>query len=410
MIDFKIITELLQRYGAGTATSAEQEMVERWLQENELENNEWAQMDQPYREYWIKETGDRLLQYADQKTGSQGAKIRQRHPGDRRFYFHLAAASVIILTVIGSWYFIKGMRQEISAVKKNEEVVRDDVPPGSNKAVLTLADGGTVVLDDVNNGVLTDEGGTRVSKQGDALVYSQEQKSRMISTPVYNILTTPKGGQYSLVLPDGSRVWLNAASSIRYPVAFVDDFRLVEVKGEVYFEVAPYIRSGKKIPFRVKILSERDEEKSQVEVMGTHFNINAYDEEASVNTTLLEGKVKVSIGMDTATGSAVLAPGQQAQVRNSHNSLKIKVIKDVNLDEVVAWKNGLFMMNSAAIPSVLRQFARWYDVDVVYEEGIPEGRITGDIPRDMNLSEALKIMELSGVHFKIEDRKIIVNP
>jgi ferric-dicitrate binding protein FerR (iron transport regulator) len=404
MIDLKIITELLQRYNTGTATMAERELIERWLQENELEGNEWARMDQPFREHWIKETGERLLQYANRETGTPVVKTSPGLPRRRRFYFHLAAASVLILIAISGWYFMKGMRPDIPVVT-NKEVIRDDIAPGSNKAVLTLADGGKIVLDDADNGVLTSQGSTEVSKHGNELVYNQGLKGSAIHIPVFNMLTTPRGGQYNLVLPDGSRVWLNAASAIKYPAAFSDDARLVEVKGEAYFEVAPFIRSDKKVPFRVKVLSEKNAQKSLIEVMGTHFNINAYDEEASVNTTLLEGKVKVSSGMDSNADFAILKPGQQAQVSKDG---AIKIVKDADTDEAVAWKNGLFMMSRADIAVVLRQLARWYDVDIVYEKDIPEGKITGDIPRSMQLSEVLKVLKLSGVECRVDGRKIIV--
>jgi ferric-dicitrate binding protein FerR (iron transport regulator) len=406
MTDLKIITELLQRYSTGAATPAEQGLIERWLQENELADSEWARMDQQHREHLIKETGEKLLQYANRETGSPVVTIHPGLPRHRRYLFQLAAASVLILIAISSWYFMKGTRQSIPVVKANTETIRNDVAPGSNKAVLTLADGGKVVLDDADNGVLANQGSTRVSKQDSVLVYNQGQKSSIVNMPVYNILTTPKGGQYNLVLPDGSRVWLNAASSVKYPVAFVDDARVVEVKGEVYFEVAPLIRSGKKVPFRVKVLSEKNEQKSLVEVMGTHFNINAYDEEASVNTTLLEGKVKVSAREAARADFAVLEPGQQAQVSNRDGA--IKIIKDADVDEAVAWKNGLFMMSGADISVVLRQLARWYDVDIIYQKGMPEGKITGDIPRSMPLSEVLKVMELSGIQCRIDGRKIII--
>jgi ferric-dicitrate binding protein FerR (iron transport regulator) len=406
MIDLKIIRELLDRYSAGTAMPHEQEQVERWLKENELADNDWARMGPESREGWIKEMGEELLRHANGESGPPDAAIKQGLPWHRRFYFHLAAASVIMLIATGSWYYMKGIRQDKPVVKKTKEVIKNDVTPGSNKAVLTLADGGTVVLDDANNGVLTSQGSTEVSKQGNELVYSQEQNSSAIHIPVFNTLTTPRGGQYNLVLPDGSRVWLNAASTVKYPVAFADDNRLVEVKGEVYFEVASFIRSGKKVPFRVKVLSEKNEQKSLIEVMGTHFNINAYDEEASVNTTLLEGKVKVSSGADSHTDFAVLKPGQQAQVSNRDGA--IKIIKDADTDEAVAWKNGLFMMSGADISVVLRQLARWYDVDIIYEKGMPKGKITGDIPRNMLLSEVLKVMKLSGIQCRIDGRKIIV--
>ena len=406
MIDLKIIRELLDRYSAGTALPHEQELIERWLRENELPDNEWARLDPENREHWIKEMGEELLKHASERTGSPDATIRQGLPWHRRFYFHLAAASVIMLIATGSWYFMRGMRKDIPVAKKTEEVIKNDVAPGSNKAVLTLADGGTVVRDDANNGVLTSQGSTEVRKRGDELVYSQEQNSSAIHIPVFNTLTTPRGGQYNLVLPDGSHVWLNAASTVKYPVAFVGDSRIVEVKGEVYFEVASFIRSGKKVPFRVKVLSEKNEQKSLIEVMGTHFNINAYDEEASVNTTLLEGKVKVSSGMESHTDFAVLKPGQQAQVSNRDGA--IKIVKDADIDEAVAWKNGLFMMSGADISVVLRKLARWYDVDIIYEKGMPKGKITGDIPRNMLLSEVLKVMKLSGIQCRIEGKKLIV--
>lgn len=222
------------------------------------------------------------------------------------------------------------------------------------------------------------------------------------------MLATPRGGQYNLVLPDGSHVWLNAASSIRYPVAFTNHARVVEVSGEVYFEVAPRKAAGKKVPFQVKVIDGAGEQKSFIEVLGTHFNINAYDDERSINTTLLEGKVNVHVNENSTVkgNSILLAPGQQARVMDG----EIKIIGEVDVNEAVAWKNGLFMMHRAEIPAVLRQLARWYDVDIEYNGGTPKGKISGDIPRSMQLSEVLKVMELSGVKCKIAGRKIVVEP
>ncbi|MFT3749579.1 MAG: DUF4974 domain-containing protein [Agriterribacter sp.] len=401
MIDPQIIQELLKRYNEGTATVAEQEIIEQWLEENKIENNEWMQIDVERREYLVKEIQSDLLHYITEKENTYNGSV---YPWYRRFYFHLAAASVLILFIVGGWYYTNKRKEKPEMVKTEKETMPREVMPGTNKAVLTLADGGTVELNDAANGVLASQGNTEIRKQGSELVYDQ-QNNTTIKIPAFNMLTTPRGGQYNLVLPDGTRVWLNAASSIKYPVAFTADTRMVEVKGEVYFEVAQLNNGGKKIPFQVKVFAENGEAKGLVEVMGTHFNINAYSEESTVNTTLLEGRVKVSTAAYPGE-NIVLTVAQQARISNDKSS--IKVLNNVNTEEVVAWKNGLFMMKKADIPVVLRQLARWYDVDIVYSNGMPEGKITGDIPRNMPLTEVLKVMQLSGVKCKAENRKIIV--
>ncbi|MFT3950296.1 MAG: FecR domain-containing protein [Agriterribacter sp.] len=401
MTDPQIIQELLKRYNEGTATAAEQEIVEQWLEENKIQHNEWMQMDGGQREYLVKEIQSDLLHYITEK---ENAYKGPEYPWYRRFYFHLAAASVLILFIVGGWYYTNKGKEKPEMVKTEKETMPREVMPGTNKAVLTLADGGTVELNDAANGVLASQGNTEIRKQGSELVYDQ-QSNAVIKIPAFNMLTTPRGGQYNLVLPDGTRVWLNAASSIKYPVAFTADTRMVEVKGEVYFEVAQLNKGGKRIPFQVKVFAENGEAKELVEVMGTHFNINAYSEEATVNTTLLEGRVKVSTVADPGE-NVVLTVAQQARISNGKSS--IKVLNNVNTEEVVAWKNGLFIMKKADIPVVLRQLARWYDVDIVYSNGVPAGKITGDIPRNMPLAEVLKVMQLSGVQCKTENRKIIV--
>jgi len=205
------------------------------------------------------------------------------------------------------------------------------------------------------------------------------------------MLSTPRAAQYQLVLPDGSKVWLNAASSIHYPTAFAGKERKVEITGEAYFEVAQDAR----LPFIVKTNG------MEVKVLGTHFNVNAYEDEAMVRTTLLEGAVLMT--KDAAT--ALLQPGEQAQLTKAGD---LKLVHNADIAEAVAWKNGLFQLNSADVPAIMRQMARWYDVEIVYEEGVPDGHISGKVPRGMNLSQVLEIFEVSGVHFKIEGRKIIV--
>ena len=405
-MDKKIIKDLLNRYLAGNASPAEKKLVEDWLDENDVPGNEWNDMPEEQRLTWMSSLQHNILKSIDRSQPANDTKKIIILPWYRRLYIQLAAAVIIIL-VVGSWYLTlrdsNALQKETVAVNK----IKADtlITPGTNKAVLTLADGGTLALNDADNGIVTTQGNTQVSKKGAQLVYDQNQSGQSLAMS-YNTLTTPRGGQYTLVLPDGSKVWLNAASSLRYPVAFAGDKREVEIKGEAYFEVAPQIKSGKKIPFVVQVLSGDGIKKNTVEVLGTHFNINAYDEEHSINTTLLTGKVRVT-STNATQEKATLSPGQQAQLSTTGN---FKIINNVDLNETIAWKNGLFMMNKADITIILRQISRWYDVDIIYTKGVPEGRISGDIPRTMQLADVLKVMKLSGVKFSIAGKKIIVEP
>lgn len=407
-MDTRIIKELLDRYIAGNASPAEQKLVETWLDENEFPDNEWSGMSEESRLVWMNDLHEELnktIQNSDPSPSDDKTFVSL--PWYRKMYFHLAAA-VIIIIAAGSWYFLFNEKTATKQAVASVSQKNDDVLPGTNKAILTLDGGETVILDESQNGVLAKQGNTEISKKGSQLVYNGNTGEGNAKAVSYNILTTPRGGQYNLVLPDGSKVWLNAASSLRYPVVFAKDRREVEIKGEAYFEIATQTNEGVRVPFVVKINAENGSHKSSVEVLGTHFNVNAYDEEATVNTTLLEGKVKiVPPGKTNAANTVTLLPGQQSRLNPGGS---IRVIKDADIEEAMAWKNGLFMMNGADIPVVLRQLGRWYDVDVVYNKGIPKGKISGDIPRNMKLSEVLKVMQLSGVEFKLVDRKIIVEP
>lgn len=272
--------------------------------------------------------------------------------------------------------------------------------PGTNKAILTLADGKQIVLDEAKNGNLADQGNTKVIKLNGQIAYNEfamAVPNGKNAAVAYNTVTTPRGGQYQLILADGSRVWLNAESSLRFPTSFQGKERRVELAGEGYFEIA---KDATK-PFIVKI-NTTSEEKDEVEVLGTHFNIMAYNDEGIVKTTLLEGSVKINRNNKIA----MLKPGQQAKLQNQ----SIKVVEDVDTDEAIAWKNGYFQFTSANLQQVMRQIARWYDVDISYEGKIPERKFGGKISRDNNASEVLKVLELSKVKFRIENRKIIVTP
>jgi transmembrane sensor len=328
------------------------------------------------------------------------------------FLYRIVAASLILFISGTAAYFAFRTTKHNIISKSSPRQLNNELTPGTNKAILTLSDGSNIILDDAKNGQVAQQGNTQVSKLANGqLVYnSLADKPTEV---VFNTLTTPRGGQFKLTLPDGSQVWLNAASSIKYPTAFVGNERRVEISGEAYFEIAPLaLPTGggqEKIPFIVKI-NTTSGNGGEVKVLGTHFNINAYNDEASVKTTLLEGSVKVMLPSSKG-GYEILKPGQQAQVNNSPlGDGDVKVINNVDVDQVVAWKNGYFSFNRAGLQTVMRQIARWYDVEISYEGKIPEREFGGKIDRSSNASEVLKILEESKVHFRIEEKKIIVRP
>jgi transmembrane sensor len=299
----------------------------------------------------------------------------------------------------------------------------NDVSPGGNKATLRLSNGQVINLDSAANGSLATQGNAKIVKLADGqIAYTMEGKAA--TEVMYNTMSTPPGGQFKLKLPDGTDVWLNAASSITYPAAFTDKDRTVSITGEAYFEVKPLTsqqvgtgskRGEEKIPFVVKIVTSKGE-RGEVRVLGTHFNINAYDDEEAIKTTLLEGSVKVVNGQWSMVNKqpppykyqeALLKPGEQVSIsQTSQLSQPIPVQTDL----VMAWKNGLFNFNKVSLQDVMKQIARWYDVDIVYQGEIKPKKFGGEIQRDLNLSEVLDGLKETGIHFRIEGKKLIVLP
>lgn len=267
-----------------------------------------------------------------------------------------------------------------------------DVAPGKQGAVLTLANGETIVLDSLRNGPVASQQGTRISLQNGSLAYDDSRAAEVS----FNTVATPRGRKFQLLLPDGSKVWLNAASSLRFPTAFNGKDRTVEITGEAYFEVA----RNPQQPFIVKVSND-----AAVEVLGTHFNINAYRDESSINTTLLEGAVKVLAFSQSHT----LQPGQQARIFNDERA--VKVVSGVDLGQAIAWKNGFFNFQGASLEAVMRQLARWYDLEVIYEGKAPQLEFGGELPNTLNLSQVVKILGKVEVKFRIEEnRRLIVTP
>jgi len=285
-----------------------------------------------------------------------------------------------------------------SANTKKQNIARVDSltakgEPGSNKALLTLGDGSTIALETAINGFLSFQGDSKITKaEPGELVYTKINSEA--TSIVTNSLTTPKGGQYQVILSDGTKVWLNAASSLRYPSAFAGSYRTVELTGEGYFEAA----KNPARPFKVKFGS-----KGEVEVLGTHFNISSYDDEPDVNITLLQGKVRVKA---LSTGkSVIIDPGQQAQL---YYDGVININRNADTEQAVAWANGAFNFNNADLGNVLRQLSRWYDLDIVYEGALPKRQFGGEIQRDLKLTQVLKILERNQVKCRLEGNKLTI--
>ena len=324
------------------------------------------------------------------------SRVGKRAPLIQRYWWGAAAA--MLLLIAGAWFLTDVKKQQQPAQTQQPQIV--EIPPGQEGAVLTLADGSKVLLDTMGNGAFTHQNGAELYLQNGQLEYKKSGEADGAET--YNTLATPKGRQFRIVLPDGTVAWLNAASSIRYPTGFTKDIRRVDITGEVYFEAAAATKQGKKIPFVVNAGN-----RFEVEVLGTHFNVNAYADEPLLNTTLLEGKVAVT-GARTKQ-KVVLEPGQQASLQMKPGAKELSVRKAAT-GKVMAWKNGVFDFDDARIDEVMRQLKRWYDIDVKYESGVPDIEFVGKMTRDIPLNGLLIALEKSNVHFRLEGRTLVVTP
>lgn len=308
-----------------------------------------------------------------------------------------AAASIIVLLGAGIFYFAKS---ETAAKQENIQIVEKakEIAPGGNRGILTLSNGKQIILSDISSkDIIAKEDQDEVTIKMDAngvitYVINPDAETSKENGNSFNTLSTPTGGQYNIVLADGTKVFLNAVSSIKYPTQFNGDQRVVELEGEAYFEVA----KDKSKPFIVK------SDKQTIEVLGTHFNVHAYNNEAAVKTTLLEGSVAVS----SKNQKAILKPGQQS---NISDNAKI-AIREVDTEAAIAWKNGRFKFDNADLKSVMKQLERWYGIKVEYRGDVSDVRFNGGTFRNKNLSEVLKVLELSNIKFKVEGKTIIVYP
>ena len=384
--------QLFKKYLNDQCTPAEVEaLLEHFIvQQNELslrniilQNLEMHDTSPGFNAAWSNAI-DKTYARIKKQIGAEENKII---PIFKRRWFQIAAAAIVLS---GIFIFYKiglgkdNLKQQVAKINST------DIAPGGNKAILTLADGSQIVLDTAANGNISNQGNTTIIKLDGKLNYTASGKNGEV---LYNTIATPKGGMYQIVLSDGSKVWLNAASSLRFPTIFTGKQRNVELSGEAYFEIEKNVA----MPFNVTV-SEMN-----VQVLGTHFNVMAYNEESDIKTTLLEGAVKVSKG--SAVG--LLKPGKQASI-DQNGAIKIV---DAEIEKELAWKNGIFFFENSDIKTIMQQLNRWYDADISYQGNVTNRRFTGQISRYINLSEVLKMLELTGeIHFKIEGRRVLVMP
>jgi hypothetical protein len=374
---------IIKKYLAGKASPEEQKFLNEYFEYfgstdnivDQLTENEKSQLEQKME-------------------AAIFAKIKASRPLRRIVFYRIAAAAVLIGIIItaGLYFYRKSNGNEPAIAKSHpEQATQNDLDPGGSKAVLILADGRKISLDDSQIGNITQQGNAVVSKTSDGQVVYNLVHTNTENTEVNNnTIQTPVGGEYQIVLPDGTKVWLNSSSRLEFPTAFKGKERIVKLSGEGYFEVA----KNAAMPFKVQVND------MEVKVLGTHFNIMAYQDEGLAKTTLLEGSVNITKG----EVSKLLVPGQQARTGSNN---KIDVV-NTDVESAVAWKNGYFKFDKDGIKSVMRQLARWYDMDVVYSGNIPSDEFSGKIRRNVKASKALEFLEKTGLHFKIEGKKVTI--
>ncbi|WP_367866951.1 FecR family protein [Pedobacter sp. WC2423] len=377
-------SELIKKYSNGTCTEGEKILLESWY--NKFELNDIPRLTE--------------LQFEEINTSVPNIIANKR---ENKLWPQIAAVASIIISICIWFYFYKSV-----GTVRTEITFKNEIRPGKNGATLTLANGKNITLSNAINGILAKEAGVKITKSADGqIIYEVSNSSSKNGKGElhYNTLTTARGEQYQVRLPDSSIVWLNAASALKYPSSFASlKDRVVELSGEAYFQVA----KDKKRPFIVYSRGQK------VKVLGTHFNINGYDDEFSVQTTLLEGSIEVTSKKEinhlyqrgiAENKTVVIKPGQQSQIRKG----QIKILSNVDLDDIVAWKDGYFIFNEN-IKSIMNKVARWYNVEIFYKnEPDPKLAFQGKIARSRSLSEVLGIMERTGaVNFKVEGRRVTI--
>lgn len=376
------IFALLESYELGVASTQEVRDLELWYQTFESKPDIMANLTDEEKIGAMENMLARISAVVPDHQKGQLVAVKKSVLIWQRW---MVAASILFILSFGSYLILHKAEPKEQFVK----ISTGDFAPGSNKAVLTLAGGRQIMLSDAKNGQLATQGGAVIQKTAEGeVVYGSAGASQVM---VMNTMATPRGGEFHLILADGTGVWLNAASSITYPSSFVGGQRQVKISGEVYFEVA---HDASK-PFLVESRGQR------IEVLGTHFNVNAYDDEKSTKTTLLEGSVRIS----TSRNVAILKPGQQSMVGFDDESI---TLRPSDSESDIAWKNGLFIYKKTKLEDVMKQFSRWYDVEVIYQGKIPDIELTGDLHRNANARQLLEILRNLGVNFKSDGNTITI--
>ncbi len=400
---------LLEKYLANSCSQEELDM----LLANVSENANSDVLRPTLEACWEQVKGEKAAPEVDaaalyqailQREGEFGRRRRQRLRRRRLARYRTVALFAVLAIVVTSSLLLMLRSRPLAPLKPVAAAhsrFKNDVQPGSNKAVLVLANGQSIILDSAGTGTLATQGGIKVIKLSNGqLAYQADGKNR---EPVYNTINIPRGGQYELILQDGTRVWLNSESSLRYPTVFTGKDRSVELSGEAYFEVTPNAVN----PFKIYMLDQQPVDgkgRKEIDVLGTTFNVMAYDDEKVVKTTLIEGALRVG----NEAMLRLLKPGQQAEWISGPGA-GLKVTDDADLDAAVAWKNGFFSFDRSDIRTIMRQLSRWYDLKVTYKETGTDKMFWGGIQKDLPLSDVLRILEKSGVEFSIDGKNVIVN-
>ncbi|MCX2573385.1 FecR family protein [Pedobacter sandarakinus] len=386
------VEKLLEKYRDGLCTEQEKSMLESWHLAELSKTKSNINHDE------LNEAKTQIWNAIEEETEIKPKRILGN-------WIKIAAAAVVVI-VLGIV-----VKNQLNKATKDIYVLakRSQAPilPGGNRATLTLNDGRKISLTDASNGIIAKQAGISITKtkNGEIIYAINKIAANSSAQDIYNTIETPRGGQYQINLPDGTRVWLNAASKLKYPAVFSLKERNVELQGEAYFEVAKaYNKLGNRIPFKVKsVLNSRTQE---VEVLGTHFNINAYQNEQTNKTTLLEGSVKIK-NLKSSYAS-LLKPGQQSIIDNNTSTA---LVHEVDAAETIAWKDGYFSFNDENLEAIMNKIARWYNVDVDYRGKKVNKTFGGRISRFNSVNEVLDMLQTTGaVHFKIDERRILVMP
>ena len=385
-MDEQLLRNLLDKYLTGTLGDEERDHLEKLLQQPEYSLMLERIMEEEFTQHRFEDEGhEQVLSLIKENILNAVHQVSKT----RILYLRRWAAAAAILILLSTSYFVF-FQKPVKPVSTQVPEVSADIPPGGDKATLTLSNGSIIRLDSASNGTIAREDETNITKTDSGhLLY--HIGNNPVAEAKINTLATPRGGTFQLTLSDGTKVWLNAASSITYPSSFTGTDRKVTITGEAYFEVA----KDRSKPFLVSVND------MVITVLGTHFNINAYENESQVKTTLFEG----SIALKSGQYNSLLKPGEQAE---SGNNGKINILQQEDLNQVIAWKTGYFNFRDADLPTVMRQLERWYDIDVRYNDQVPQRRFRGELPRSMTLKEVLNVLREVKINYKIDGKMLII--